>query len=120
MDTLDLIGMQPALDAKRDAVHFAVIPMVASEDLRAGLRVQYIAGRDDCLAEWSDHMKRMASAINLPGSNGDLEVKDSIWRAIQSMRQAIERANRLQYGSNMLNSMEEAKTRLHHIIKELS
>lgn len=53
-DTLDSIGKKLQGHERRDAVHFAVAPVIVSGFLRAGEKVKFAPGRTDMVVSW-DH-----------------------------------------------------------------
>lgn len=57
-ETLSLIGKRPTGKEGRDAVHFAVIPMIAGAFLRKCDRVKFAEGsKEICVQEWDGDEK---------------------------------------------------------------
>lgn len=63
-DTLDRIGKRLTGGERRDAVHFAVIPITVKGFLRSGERVKLVEGRTDLVETWGYDDKACVGVID--------------------------------------------------------
>lgn len=76
--TLDTIGKKLAGGERRDAVHFAVVPVRVSGFLRAGARVKLVPGSTDVVVAW-DYDDEPPVGIIDPFLDGYVADGDRCW-----------------------------------------